>query len=250
MEDSSAEHHHRRGLLGRLAGSRTVRNIQLGVKTLMLHKLRSGLTMLGMVFGVGSVIAMLAVGEGASAAALAEIRKLGSHNIIVNSVKPAAEDNADGGSQRISAYGLYYADERRLRKTIPTVKRSVPARHLRKEGRLGETVMQMRVVGTTPTWFELVRRKVIAGRVFTEMDVTKNAAVVVLTEHGARRLLATEETIGQPLRIGNTVFEVIGIVSSETGRAGTIDTPDQPTDAYLPLDVARSRYGEIQIYRS
>ena len=62
---------------------RLVRNVRLGVKTLMLHKLRSLLTMLGVVFGVGSVVAMLAVGEGASKEALEQIRKLGSTNIII-----------------------------------------------------------------------------------------------------------------------------------------------------------------------
>ena len=64
---------------------RILRNVQLGVKTLWLHKMRSLLTMLGVVFGVGSVIAMLAVGEGASQEALSQIQKLGSQNIIVES---------------------------------------------------------------------------------------------------------------------------------------------------------------------
>ena len=68
------------------------RNIQLGVKNLLLHKLRSSLTMLGVVFGVGSVVAMLAVGEGASVEALRQIRKLGSNNIIISSQKPTEED--------------------------------------------------------------------------------------------------------------------------------------------------------------
>ena len=73
--------------------SRILRNIRLGIKNLMLHKLRSLLTMLGVVFGVASVIAMLAVGEGASAEALERIRKLGSANIIISSVKPVKEED-------------------------------------------------------------------------------------------------------------------------------------------------------------
>ena len=67
---------------------RLARNIQLGTKSLMLHKLRSLLTMLGIVFGVASVIAMLSIGEGASKEALDQIRKLGSTNILVTSKKP------------------------------------------------------------------------------------------------------------------------------------------------------------------
>ena len=71
--------------------TKIVRNIWLGIENLLLHKLRSFLTMLGLVFGVGSVVAMLSVGEGASKEALSQIRKLGSNNIIISSVKSAEE---------------------------------------------------------------------------------------------------------------------------------------------------------------
>ena len=70
---------------------RMIQNIKLGIRNLMMHKLRSFLTILGVVFGVGSVIAMLSVGEGASKEALDQIRKLGSNNVIITSVKPIAE---------------------------------------------------------------------------------------------------------------------------------------------------------------
>jgi len=67
---------------------RVTRNIQLGIKNLWRHRLRSMLTMLGVVFGVASVVAMLAVGEGASAQAMDQIRRLGSNNILLSAVKP------------------------------------------------------------------------------------------------------------------------------------------------------------------
>ena len=105
---------------------RFIRDVQLGIKNLMLHKLRSFLTMLGLVFGVGSVIAMLAVGEGASEVALEQIRKLGSRNIIVSAQKPAEERGQSNVRTRISIYGLLYADMQRLEGTIPTVRRIVP----------------------------------------------------------------------------------------------------------------------------
>ena len=71
-----------------------IRDVRLGIKNLILHGLRSFLTMLGMVFGVGSVVAMLSVGEGASQEALEQIRMLGSNNIIINTVKPNTPRNA------------------------------------------------------------------------------------------------------------------------------------------------------------
>ena len=71
---------------------RLARNIRLGIENLLLHKLRSSLTMLGVVFGVGSVVAMLAVGEGASKEALEQIRSLGSNNVMINSIKSIEEE--------------------------------------------------------------------------------------------------------------------------------------------------------------
>lgn len=225
--------------------TRFVRNIELGIKNLLLHKLRSFLTMLGVVFGVGSVIAMLAVGEGASQEALERIRKLGSHNIIINSMKPTEEEGAENVRIFMSIYGLLYDDVERIRESFPSVTRTVPVKVIRKEGRLGERTLDLRVVGTTPDWFELVKRPVIAGRVMTWQDVTDVGTVAVLTEHGARRLLATKASIGETIRIGGNYFEVVGIVRSEALSEGAMQTPDQRTDVYIPLNTARERYGDI-----
>jgi putative ABC transport system permease protein len=228
---------------------RAIRDIRLGIKNLMLHKLRSLLTVLGVVFGVGSVIAMLAVGEGASREALEQIRKLGSNNIILSAVKPAEDEQATAQRVFMSVYGLLYEDEQRIRQTMPAVLTTVPVKQVRKEGRLGERAIELRVLGTTPDWFELVNRLVLAGRTLTRRDFDAQAAVCVLTEYGARRLLATEHTIGQSLRIGGDYYEVIGIVQSEHS-GGSIQTPDQEVDAYIPLNVARARYGDISIRRT
>ncbi len=224
--------------------SRLVRNVRLGIKNLLLHKLRSFLTMLGVVFGVGSVIAMLAVGEGASQEALEQIRKLGSNNIIISSMKPLEEESSVV-RVRMSIYGLLYEDEVRLAEGFSSIRRIVPVKLIRKEGRLGERTLDLRVVGTTPNWFDLVKRPVLAGRVLGSRDRDSRGSVVVLTEHGARKLLATGNTIGQPLRIGGNFFEVIGIVKSEGGFGGEIQAPDQDIDAYLPIELARERFGDI-----
>ena len=191
--------------------AKLLRNIRLGIKTLLLHKLRSFLTMMGVVFGVGSVVAMLAVGEGASKEALEEIRKLGSTNIIISSIKPT-EDESGGQRSPFSVvmFGLLYEDERRARETFDAIERTVPVKIVRKEGRLGEQTLDLRIMGTTADWFDRVRRPLIAGRSLTPRDRQKRAGVAVLTEYGARRLLATERTIGQSLRIGGEYYEVIG----------------------------------------
>jgi len=228
-----------------LSFSRTIRDIQLGVKNLLLHKLRSFLTMLGLVFGVGSVISMLAVGEGASMEALEQIRKLGSRNIIVNAQKPASEQTATNVRTFLSIYGLLYEDVIRLADTIPSIKRIVPVKVIQKEGRLGKRTMDLRVVGSSADWFSLVSRPLIAGRVITVDDLTQRKNVAVLTEYGARRLLATEAVIGETLRMGSNYYEVVGIVQSESASEGAMQTPDQQTDAYIPLTVAKEHFGDI-----
>ncbi len=230
--------------------SKVLRHIRLGVKNLLLHKLRSMLTMLGMVFGVGSVIAMLSVGEGASRKALDDIRKLGSTNIIVSAMKPVEDEAQTTTRTRMSVYGLLYDDEARIKETFSAVARTAPVKLVRKEGRLHERSLELRVVGTTPEWFDLVRRPVVAGRVLLRRDTQSHAKVVVLTEYGARRILATEGTIGQSLRIGSYYYEVIGIIKSESSQGGSIQTPDQEVDAYIPLNVARGLYGDITYRRT
>jgi len=225
--------------------TKIVRNIWLGIENLLLHKLRSFLTMLGVVFGVGSVVAMLSVGEGASKEALAQIRKLGSDNIIISSIKSAEEEQTSTMHSHMSIYGLTYDDYRRLAQSFANIRQTAPAKLMRKESRLQERAMELRVVGATPEWFQLVPRAVVAGRVLVSSDLQTMSPVAVLTEFGARKLLATEGTIGQTLRIGGDEFEIVGIIKSESGQAGNIQIPDQQIDVYIPLEVARLYFGDI-----
>ncbi len=221
-----------------------VRNLRLGVKDILLHKTRSLLTTLGVVFGVGSVIAMLAVGEGASQEALNEIRKVGSRNIIIQSQKDVDEEASSRRYIRMSVYGLKYDDAERIRELGRAIRRIVPVRLMRRDGMLGMRRMELRVVATHPAWFELVPRRVVAGRVLREEDARQFARVCVLTETGARRLLAGEHVIGEKIQIGNQFFEVIGIV--ESGVSGrNIAVPDEEVDAYVPMNVQLQLFGEI-----
>ena len=140
--------------------SRFVRNIWLGIENLLLHKLRSFLTMLGVVFGVGSVVAMLAVGEGASKEALYQIQKLGSNNIIINSVKSLEEESTSTQHSFMSVYGLTYLDYDRISGSFSNIRQVAPAKLIRKESRLGSNILELRIVGTTQKWFELVPRQI------------------------------------------------------------------------------------------
>ncbi len=228
-------------------GVKIARNIRSGLENLLLHKLRSFLTMLGVVFGVGSVVAMLSVGEGAGREALEQIRKLGSNNIIVSSVKPAEDQSAsmNRASAGMSMYGLTYEDQLRMAESLEHVERTAPVKLLRQDARLGEQTLEVRVVGTTPDWFELVSRDVLAGRVLLSMNQGAPAPAAVLTEFGARKLLATKHSIGEWIRIGGNCFQIVGIVKSEGGKAGELQMPDDEVDAYVPIAIARQYFGDV-----
>src|SRR5262245_4191024 len=160
--------------------SRLIRTVQLGLKSLLLHKLRSGLTMLGIVFGVFSVIAMLAIGEGASAQAQKQIVALGATNIIVRSIKPAEGSSNDTSAQGSIRYGLLRSDFRRLTRTIPTIINAIPIRELNREARHVKRTMQCRLVGCTADYLDLNHLSMTKGRFLTDADQDELANVVVL----------------------------------------------------------------------
>jgi putative ABC transport system permease protein len=230
-----------------LHGVKIIRNIRSGLENLLLHKLRSFLTMLGVVFGVGSVVAMLSVGEGAGREALEQIRKLGSNNILISSVKPAEEQTTTASRQSagMSIYGLTYEDHQRMAESLEHVERVAPAKLLYQQGRLGERTLEVRVVGTLPEWFQLVSREVLAGRVLLSVNQASPAPAAVLTEFGARKLLATKHSVGEWVRLGGKCFEIIGIIRSEGGKAGNLQMPDEEVDAYIPIAIARQYFGDI-----
>jgi putative ABC transport system permease protein len=232
-----------------MKSTKVFRNIQFGVKNLLLQKLQSSLTILGIVFGIASVVAMLSIGEGASQQALEQIRRLGSTNILLNAQKVGGDSAADkmrhGPSTTV--YGLLYDDVDRIRESFSKVQRVAPVKAMLKKGHLHTRNEELRVVGTTVAWFDLVQRHVIAGRMLTQHDLDTRANVAVLTEYGARKLLVTENTIGQNVRLDNDYFEIVGIVQSAGGIVGgDIQTPDQEVDTYIPITTARERFGDLQ----
>jgi len=188
---------------------------------------------------------MLSVGEGASQEALEQIKKIGSNNIIISSKQSDDETSSSTVHSHMSIYGLKYDDFARISESIEAVKQAVPGKIMEKDARFGTRMMELRVVGTTPEWFKMLDRMVVAGRVLLPSDVENNANVVVLTEFGARRILAAENTIGESIRIGNDYFLIVGIVKSEGGMAGNIQMPDEQTDAYIPINVAQTYFGDV-----
>lgn len=239
-----------------MVSSQLLNTIQLGIKSLLLHKLRSGLTMLGIIFGVCSVIAMLAIGEGASYEAQERIKRLGSTNIIINSFKPP-EEGDDSGTSRSSeiSYGLTYDDAARLQTTIPNVDGVVPMRIIRENIRFGRRQEPGQVIGTLSTYPDVQGLELVRGRFLSEMDEKHQRNVCVLTMGLARRLFPYQDPLASTVRIQAVYYEVIGLVQ-ETGtfeqRPQKSQADGDPIDnnIYIPISTARSRFGETIIRRT
>jgi putative ABC transport system permease protein len=234
--------------------SRLIRTVQLGLKSLMLHKLRSGLAMLGIVFGVFSVIAMLAIGEGASQQALKQVVALGATNIIARSVKPLEE--ASGGSSgggrmsgmSVPRYGLLRADLNRIQKTIPTIRRAIPIREIPKEARYLKRTVVGRMVGCTADYVDINHLRLASGRFVSDADDDALASVVVIAAGVADALFPGEDPLGKSIQIGNIYFRVIGVTAERTSSAaigGSLSGQDFNKDFYIPIGTLRVRVGDL-----
>ncbi|MBI5775494.1 MAG: ABC transporter permease [Verrucomicrobia bacterium] len=236
-----------------------LRTIELGVKSLLLHKMRSALTMLGIIFGVCSVIAMLAIGEGASYEAQQAIKKLGSNNILIRSVKASEDTKSAGGGNRSWAveYGLTYKDAARMQTTVPGVKRVLPMRIIRDSIRFGQNSVEGQIIGTHPIYPEIAGMEIVRGRFLADTDETYMNNVCVITVGLAERLFPYQDPIEEEIRVGGDYYSVVGMVretSTEQKRpqSGGGASPGQALDSniYIPLSAARSRFGETIIRRS
>ena len=233
-----------------------INTVRLGAKSLMLHKLRSILTMLGIIFGVCSVIAMLAIGEGASYEAQEAIKRLGSRNIIIRSLKPPEDTKDSGMSRGISLkYGLTYADGSRIQGTIPGVEKVLPMRIIRENVQFDQNTIPSQVIGTFPSYPEIAGIQVVRGRFLSDMDELHQDNVCVITVGLAERLFPYQDPLRHSVRIDQFYYRVVGLVQEQTAaeqRAQSGQMEGEPLDnnVYIPLSTARSRFGEVIMRRT
>jgi putative ABC transport system permease protein len=211
------------------------------------------LTVLGIVFGVCSVIAMLAIGEGASKEAQEQIKSLGSQNVILRSIKPPEEHKVSDTSKQseVLDYGLKYLDVSRLQATIPGVTVVVPARIMREYVWNVGYRADCEVVGTVPWYPEMRNHPTQEGRFFTTQEFDDKQNVCVIDADMVRTLFPLEEALGSHVRVGAYYFRVIGVMSP---RAKHTELGEGPQDAsgaaalsrvFIPLTTARTHYGDV-----
>jgi putative ABC transport system permease protein len=231
------------------------RTVKLGLKSLWMHRLRSALTTLGIVFGVSSVIAMLAIGEGASREAQEAIARLGSQNLIIETVEPPQERADTGQSNRVRVYGLGYKDAEAIRNTIPDVEVVVPIRELDQEARYLSRKVTVKIIGSVPWYPEVSPMRLRRGRFLSSIDLHQQQNVCVVDEHLVRGLFGFEDPLGRDIQIHGNCYRVVGVVEGgasgigqSTAGNGVLPAQESASAAtgniYLPVTTAKSRFSE------
>ncbi len=237
---------------------RLKRTIKLGIKSLWMHGLRSTLTTSGIIFGVSSVIAMLAIGEGASQHAQDQIARLGSQNIIIKTVEPPEEEQSSG-QRVVRDYGLTYADAERFNNSIPNIEVVVPSRILPQRAWYRNRKVAAEVIGTVPWFPDISTVRLLRGRFLSSIDMHYKQGVCVLDENVVTELFAFDDPMYQDVKIATDYYRVVGIVTQQA-IVSDLQTFDNQVPAaapgqgganagniYIPLTTIKDRFGEMSI---
>jgi putative ABC transport system permease protein len=240
-----------------MVGFRIKRIVKLGIKSLWMHRLRSTLTALGIIFGVSSVIAMLAIGEGASRDAQEKIAQLGSRNIIIRTVPPPEDKSSTGQQQILKEYGLTYDDAERFQNGIPDVQVIVPNRRLSQQALYRNKRASIEVIGTVPWYPEISSVRTKFGRFLSTIDMHYKQGVCVVDERVVKEMFAFDDPLGQDVKIAADYYRVVGIATEQAAGKAAQSEKDA-TGAkkaaganvggiYIPLTTVKDRFGETTL---
>ncbi len=175
------------------------------------HKLRTALTLLGMVFGVGAVIAMLSIGEGAKQEAMRLIESMGLRNLLVQSRELDQETLRE---VREHSVGLSRSDVRAMRETLPSVSAVSEEKRIKTWALFSsDASSEAQVLAVTPSYFDLASLSVAEGRSFDDEDNRRYRQVAVLGAQAARDLFPGGNPIGQRVKVNHLWLEVVGVLA-------------------------------------
>jgi len=220
-----------------------LRDAQLGLQNLLLHGLRSLLTMLGMIFGVAAVVAMLSIGAGARQRVMSLIEQMGVHNLIVEA-KETTEWQAHSKIRKISP-GLTLEDYRVIGDDVEGINASTPRKRLTPSKIIPKAQQDMPTVyGINPNYQQIAGLHLLNGRFFDQGEADQGAPLCVLGAAAKWSLFGSSNAIGQYVKVNEQWFRVIGVVSpqlsSQTEVAGA-PVADANNNIYVPLKAAMLR---------
>lgn len=208
----------------------------LALRALGRSKMRSSLTMLGMIIGVGAVIAVIGIGQGAATKAQEELAALGSNMLFV-------------GSGSLNRYGLHVgsgqtktlvlADARAIVRECPSVSAAAPGTGTGQQVVYGDQNWATQINGTEPQYFEVRNWPFASGTSFSEDDVTQAATVAILGDTVRKYLFGSSDPIGETIRIGTLPFKVVGVLAPKGTSPGS--GQDQDDVIFAPLTTVQKK---------
>lgn len=230
---------------------RYIHDVNIAVESILANKLKSILTALGIIFGVGAVISMMAIGFGTQQEILDQMKMVGVNNIIINpifeEVDESGGDGTDGGERQRRKFspGLTLADVEAIQEIVPSVQRISPEISLNSFVQFQAFRMPAKILGVSPDYFELFNLPLEQGAFFSEFQLDHGIPVCIIGANIKNKFFSTVNPIGQYIKFGNVWLQVIGVLQKTdvtlTGfeSAGVNVYND---NVYIPVKTMLMRY--------
>ena len=218
-------------------------NTRLAISALVEHKTRSFLTMLGIIFGVASVIAMLSIGEGAKREAIAKYQDLGVNNIIIRE-KKLSDTELEEVRAKFSQ-GLSLKDAESIIDIVPGITKVASQAEISSEVKYSDKSVKSTVIGVTSNFLEMMNYRIGRGELISDHHYNHKLKVCVLGVGVSNSLFGYDDPIGKMIKVEDQWLEVVGVLESKTlftETVGELAARDLNTDVYVPLSTFLSRF--------
>src|SRR6267154_5173890 len=224
--------------------------LYMGLSSLLVHKLRSLLTMLGMIFGVGAVVAMLSITAGAQKEMMSYIDLLGVNNIIIEAKE--AVDRNELQARRQTSPGLTFRDFRAISENVQGIEALTPRKRFKPTKVLPKTAQEAPLlIGVAPNYVAINSLKVVEGRFFEEEDDARSAPVCVLGESAKVNLLGYDSAVGKYVKVNDTWLQVIGVLSQQATADSDVEgleVVNRNNLVIAPLNTVMRRFEDNNSY--
>jgi putative ABC transport system permease protein len=224
--------------------------IKMGLASLLVHKLRSGLTMLGMIFGVGAVVAMLSITAGAQKEMMSYIDLLGVNNIIIEAKE--AVDRNELQARRVISPGMSFRDFRSIKENVQGLEAMTPRKRFKPQKVLPKTSAEPPIlIGVLPNYMQINSLRLVEGRFFNDDDDARSAPVCVLGESAKVNLLGYDSAVGKFVKINDTWLQVIGVLAQQATADSGVEGLEVASGNNLviaPLNTVMRRFEDNNSY--
>jgi putative ABC transport system permease protein len=224
--------------------------LYMGLSSLLVHKLRSLLTMLGMIFGVGAVVAMLSITAGAQKGMMSYIDLLGVNNIIIEAKE--AVDRNELQTRRAVSPGLSFRDFRAISENVPGIEASTPRKRFKPLKVLPKTAQEPPLlIGVQSNYLVINALKVVEGRFFGDEDNARSAPVCVLGESAKVNLLGYDNAVGKYVKVNDTWLQVIGVLAQQAtadSEVEGLEVINRNNMVIAPLNTVMRRFEDNNSY--